>query len=193
MNKFEKWVSSQKAWVHILLAFLTYGIWLIVWIVVDVRVYNNTPAQVRFEKEFILEDCDKYQENINELIDIEKENHALFKGMSTDEIKKYGKKVYEADGLELTWPSFNEEWSKETHLKHCVVTAKNKKEDKHVVIGIMPNSEYNEIYSYSNCSGKREIHAVIKNGNYKLVDKDGKVKLHKQPAKVKVTFKLYDK
>lgn len=193
MNKFEKWASSQKVWVHLLLVIATYGIWLIVWIIVANKKYNATPAEVRFEKEFYLEDCDKYIQNINEILDIEKNNYTPFKGMKPEEIKKYGKKVYEADGFELPWPSINYEWSKEDHMKHSIMQSRNKKEDKHVNIGLIPDSVYGEIDSYRNWNVKREIHAIIKNGNYKMVDKDGKVKLHKQTPKIKVIYKIYDK
>ena len=113
--------------------------------------------------------------------------------MSAEEIKKNGKKVYEADGFELPWPSLDRQWSKETHLQYFQVTARNNKENKHIVIGKLPDEAFYEIDAYKSWSTKRELHAIIKNGNYKMVDKDGKVKLHKQTPKIKFTFKIYDK
>lgn len=202
MNKFEKWFTSQQIWVHILLVFITSGIWLAVWLLVKMRVgyYNNyvVPPKLLHEFEFTVEGSNKFQKNIDEIFESQKDKFPLYKGMSTDEIKKSKKKVYEADGVQLPFAyiSTKREFKNEEFVYHDIVKAGYHTENKKIVeleIGKVPKSAIDKLNKYKDQTKGRRFVAEFIEGNYKMVDSNNKVKLYKQPLKVKVKVKLYDK
>ncbi len=201
MNSFEKWFTTKETWVHILLTFLTSGIWLVIWLIVKLRVayYNRyiAPANVLYEFEFIVEGSNKYQKNIDEIYKIQKEKFQLYNGMSTDDIKKSKKKVYESEGVKLDFAYIktNSESKNGETIYHSIMIGgyKNEKERVEFEIGKVPKSASDEINRYKNETKARTFDAEFIEGNYKMVDSNNKVKLYKQPLKVKVKVKLYDK
>lgn len=200
MNKFEKWFTSQKIWVHILLVCVTNGIWLIVWLLVKLRVsyynYYKVPPKLLYEYEFLVKDSDKFQKSIDEIYEFQKKKFPLYKGMSTDEIKKCGKKVYEADGVKLDFANICGEHKDGDFIYHDIVKGGYFTEEKKLVefeIGKPSKSVVDEMNKHKDEAKGRRITAEFTDGNYKMVDSNNKVKLYKQPLKVKVKVEMYDK
>lgn len=206
MNNFEKWVLKQKIWVHILIALCTYGLWLIVWLVVYLKNKDHSPTPLAptikqvesnqntfkaplYDKRFVIEECDNYQHNIEDIVELEKPNMNLYEGMSASEMKDCSDEVYEIDGEETPEVILRENKGKVVHyISVCIYHSKY---DRYLMVGRIPDAEQEEILNLFD--KKVLIWGTFKGGNYKMVDDDGKLKLHKNKVEIELHIKIFDK
>lgn len=205
MNKFENWVLSQKVWVHVVLSLFTYGLWLIVLLVVYVKNSNTkkdhtpTPSVVQvepkqntikaplYEKSFEVDDSKNYQDNINKIVELEKQDMTLYEGMTTSEIKECGYEVYEIEG-EST-PEIILRENKGSSVHYIAVQMYHSEFDRYLTIGKIPQAEQDEILKLFD--KKVLIWGSFVGGAYKI-EEDGRIKTHKEPVSVKLHIKIVE-
>lgn len=203
MNKFESWVLKQKVWVHIILSLFTYGLWLIVLLVVYIKKSNTptTPSIKKvetkpnvikkplYEKRFVIDECENYQENIDKIVELEKPNMTLYEGLSTSEMKLCSGEIYEIDGEET--PNIILRENKGQTIHYISVCMYHSKYDRYLTIGKIPASEQDHILELFDKNIL--IWGTFKDGNYKTLDDNDRLKLYKEPVKVQLYIKIYDK
>lgn len=202
MNSFENFVLKQKVWVHILLSLLTYGIWLIILIVVYVKNSNypttstNNKIETKsnvikaplYEKRFVVDDSESYQQNIDKIVELEKQDMTLYEGMTNSEIKECGYEVYEIEG-EST-PEIILRENKGSSVHYISVQMYHSEFDKYLTIGKIPQSEQEEILKLFD--KKIMIWGSFEGGNYKI-EEDGRIKTYKEPVSVRLHIKIVEK
>ena len=201
MNSFENFVLKQKVWVHILLSLLTYGIWLIILIVVYVKNSNYPTTSTKnkietksnvikaplYEKRFVVDDSESYQQNIDKIVELEKQDMTLYEGMTNSEIKECGYEVYEIEG-EST-PEIILRENKGSSVHYISVQMYHSEFDKYLTIGKIPQSEQEEILKLFD--KKIMIWGRFGGGNYKI-EEDGRIKTYKEPVSVRLHIKIVE-
>ena len=202
MNSFENFVLKQKVWVHILLSLLTYGIWLIILIVVYVKNSNYPTTSTKnkietksnvikaplYEKRFVVDDSENYQQNIDKIVELEKQDMTLYEGMTNSEIKECGYEVYEIEGENT--PEIILRENKGSSVHYISVQMYHSEFDKYLTIGKIPQSEQEEILKLFD--KKIMIWGSFEGGNYKI-EEDGRIKTYKEPVSVRLHIKIVEK
>lgn len=208
MNDIRNWILKKRSiWFHIIVGLLTYGIWICIYIFAKylwkpTNETNSNPTQQKntysyekvafkaplYDENFEIEETHNYAENINKILEIEKEYMDLYQGMTNKEIKEDGSEVGEIEFQQT--PKIILRHNKLANGEYISVCMYHSEFDKYLTVGKIPQDKVKELLSYFDES------LVIKGtwfgGTMKYVDDEYKLKTRKEPIRIGLNIKVYE-
>lgn len=194
-----KKILNLPVWLHVVLTIITSFLWLIVvaiaYFTKDKEVANATIEEKPVKKpiyeiEFYINSYDTYQDNIEEIVEYEKEhdNIDLYDGMTTTEIKECGYDVGEIE--DQSTPKIQLKPQNTSTHNYISVGMYHEGFDKYLKIGNVPEKYYNDIIQY--IDKNILIWGSYKGGTFKTVNNEGKLEKYEKPISVKLLIKVFE-